>query len=652
MDDTPAPLSSQIDQARQVGYGDDDILDYLSSTRSDLAPKIKQARDSRYSSGDVVNYLKTSSATPAPIPGMEKLGGVAPGGAGVPPLYKGHMVPPHRSWDSPVDWQGTLSDLGATNEVQRNPVVNAVTNVLGTPARGVKQMGRGIARMAGSGPAGTGPSGRDVAGGTADIVEGGMQAATPLLPGSLAAAPGATLSGLVTGTGIGVGTEAGLNAMGVAPEYSRLGGDVAGFFAGGVGASAGNRLRARFNPKAALEQAKGPLMEEAAPNATPTRLAAGTQTQSDISGNITNWDQQADTAYKNLRAIASRPENTTRIQTGTTTSPVVDAQGNPITTPVFENIEGATDYRPVKAAAQPFIEQLERTIPLSQRDASPGLTALRQMTQQPDYVSLDTAMSDLSTIQDLARTQDHPALRRRANGIAAAIVPPLRSAVNDAVGQMGQEAVDNLAQGRLLTKRKYAAGDVMNSLPEEPVQLAQKLTSQGDRNVNLLQSVAQISPQSIPNLARAALEGIMKPTMTRQGYAQAQQQWNALGDQTKQILFPDPAMRSKLNNFFTTAAQGATDRAVGAITATGAMMWHHPTLGIATLLSRRKLADILMTPYGPDMLSQGMKTPVTSRLAPVLYQGVMGQGGQPPTPSPVAAQNRSQPSQTVAQLNQ
>lgn len=56
-------FSSQINEARQNGHSDDDIIGYLSA-RPDLAPKIKEAKSSGYGSSDILGYL--GKQTPAP----------------------------------------------------------------------------------------------------------------------------------------------------------------------------------------------------------------------------------------------------------------------------------------------------------------------------------------------------------------------------------------------------------------------------------------------------------------------------------------------------------------------------------------------------------------------------------------------------------
>lgn len=85
---------------------------------------------------------------------------------------------------------------------------------------------------------GTGP---DAARGTSNLIEGGMQAATPVLPHMLMNAPFRTVLSMLVGGGVGAGSEAISGALGAQPEYAHLTGDVLGGAAGAgtYGAGAG-----------------------------------------------------------------------------------------------------------------------------------------------------------------------------------------------------------------------------------------------------------------------------------------------------------------------------------------------------------------------------------------------------------------------------
>jgi len=76
------------------------------------------------------------------------------------------------------------------------------------------------------------------AGALSEMVRGGMRTLTPLLPAAFLSAPINTLAGLAMGSVTGMGTEEYLRRRGVDPGYAALGGDVAGFAAGGLAAEA------------------------------------------------------------------------------------------------------------------------------------------------------------------------------------------------------------------------------------------------------------------------------------------------------------------------------------------------------------------------------------------------------------------------------
>ena len=64
-DQTTPNIKDQIDQARQLGYGEDEILGFLSN-RPDLAPKIAQAQSSGYGTGEILDYLGKGTQTKPP----------------------------------------------------------------------------------------------------------------------------------------------------------------------------------------------------------------------------------------------------------------------------------------------------------------------------------------------------------------------------------------------------------------------------------------------------------------------------------------------------------------------------------------------------------------------------------------------------------
>jgi len=151
------------------------------------------------------------------------------------------------------------------------------------------------------------PGLRNKAGGASEIIRGGLDVATPLLPDAIAKAPLETMLTMGTGIAAQAGTEKLLKAAGVPPEYAALGSDlVAVFGAGGAYA----KLRAL---------SKLPLVAEANTYAGKLRTALERAKDTKLSANDRAGARaQADSLIEGLRkteqgkapavAVIARPQ--------------------------------------------------------------------------------------------------------------------------------------------------------------------------------------------------------------------------------------------------------------------------------------------------------------------------------------------------------
>ncbi len=106
---------------------------------------------------------------------------------------------------------------------------------LGVPITAAREVGGGVVQAAGGAKqwlTGAGEGGRVQ--GALDVVEGGMRAGLPLLLEGLATAPIKTLTGLISGIGIGKATEKVAEATGADSRWSRLLADISGLVGGGL----------------------------------------------------------------------------------------------------------------------------------------------------------------------------------------------------------------------------------------------------------------------------------------------------------------------------------------------------------------------------------------------------------------------------------
>lgn len=589
-------------------------------------------------------------------------------------------------------------------------VGSTASRVLNMPRRGVEKIVQGTEQIAGAKekPLPTEPPttpGRRVAGGVSQIVRGVGEAAAPVaLPIAAVAAPIPTAIALATGAAAGYGAEKGAKALGLAPEYSALLGDAANIVAGGLGPkmtaglfnllkvqpsggaaaaelvkfadehniplsaaartgierlrrwqakTAGSKVAQRS--QAATQEGLTRTGQELLGQPPESRLQAGIGVAEKMKGAREEYAKGEKTAYTQLEDIETAHTKevvtgTRRVETG-----VLDQNGKPIVReePITEQIGLPVNLTRAKSRLEPLLADIERQMPIAQREQSAGLQGLRNLLEAPDTVSATTADGYLSSIKTLLRAQNVNPKSKRLLGEALDAVSP---AVDQAVAQGGPEAVEALAEGRRLTRAKYAAERTLKALrvpkadefPLEPVKLTKKLTAPGDVNIGLLRKVEADAPDSLPAVGRAMLQGFLEMTPDK-----ALKRWNEFGDQSKAILL-NPQQIAQWGRLFrladleartpragatgtpaqTTVASFLTRHAMRLLPEAAGMLMHHPVagaVGSAVLyggkaLSARALAHIAWDPSFARLLTDRMETSLPSgAMAAAASRGVSDQ---------------------------
>ncbi len=211
------------------------------------------------------------------------------------------------------------------------------------------------------------------------------------------------------------------------------------------------------------------------------------------------------------------------------------------------------DLRAVKSMLRPFYDRLMRQLPITQARSSPGLKAIENIVNGPDFGPVSQVDTDLGIIKGLARGADLPELRDVSQGLAAQAVKRLDEAVRDAVAKAGPDATRALEEGRAATRAKYAVSDVLNGLRDEPVQAFGQAVYAKDAGIARLRELAKHAPAEMPRIGRAYLEDLLGKATAEGGFDKAQtvqSAWANLGPQTKQLLFPEPGQVQALDNYF------------------------------------------------------------------------------------------------------
>ena len=312
-----------------------------------------------------------------------------------------------------------------------------------------------------------------------------------------------------------------------------------------------------------------------------------------------------------------------------------------------ERVNLPVDLVAVKQALKPIYDRMMRQLPITQARSSPGLKAIENIVNGPDFAPVSQVDMDLGQIKGIARGADLPELRDLSQGLAAQAIKQLDEAVQTAVAKAGPEASDLLTEGRNATRGKYQAADVLRELREEPVQAFNQTTWAHDAGIDRLRRVVEMAPGEISKVGRAYLDGLLETATAEGGFGKAQgiaAKWQALGPKTKDILFGNEVARD-LDSFFLLAKKAAENpnpSGTGFITSIGAqgvILVTNPAAGVAVQVAGATLAKLLRAPKVVRALTQGFtlsgRTPAGAAAANAIFTEARRLG------IPLAAQNQA-----------
>lgn len=420
--------------------------------------------------------------------------------------------------------------------------------------------------------------------------------------------------------------------------------------------AAGVAESARAAERSTLAAAGEREVANLAPDATgpvPQPLDVGEAIHKTAIENEQKHSLAADDAYNVLRSIENQPQFKATLQTGTKlVDGGLDENGNPTQkrVPVMEDVQLPVDYRGLKAAVKPLLADVLRPMSIAQEQSSTGIKAMRNIVDSPDFVPASVADQDLGALKGIMR--ESPQSRSVAQAKFAADI--LSKQVDAAVERAGPDAVAALKQGRDSTVNKYAAQDFQKQLgftdvgtsratPGSAVDLVNNLTRPGDRSIDLLRAVKENTPEHLPALAQATVQGLIEQGSRDAGMdapkATLRKVLN-MGDQTKQILFGDRAQA--IENWFTLnkrLADDANPSGSGKVLAAlklGGLVISSPLTGVPILVGAKPLARMLFEPTATRNLIAAMKTPASSPGAGLLARDILKAAG-PDGVTPVSA---------------
>jgi hypothetical protein len=367
---------------------------------------------------------------------------------------------------------------------------------------------------------------------------------------------------------------------------------------------------------------QGGKIAEGVSQGAATDESAGNAVRDTLNDYIKEKAGEASNAYdERLAKIEADPKNAQTVQTGTRQidTGLVDANNNPIvhTEPITETIALPVDRRAAKMALKPVLDEMQRTMPVTQQQASVGLKALENIVNGPDFAPLSVTDKDLGAVKSIVRGADNPNALNTSQGLAQKGVMQLEKAVQATAQKAGPEAVQALRDGRTATIAKWDAADLLSGLNEEPVKVFNKLTSSGDTNINTLREIGERAPDALPQIGRAYLEGLFQKAFAEAGTDRpgaTLTQWKNLGQGTKELLYGSETSK-ELDNFFTLAKKAAENpnpsgsAYVAQMLPTLGLLAFKPHVGVPIVIGTKVLSKMLFNPKAARALADGLQLP-------------------------------------------
>ncbi len=289
-------------------------------------------------------------------------------------------------------------------------------------------------------------------------------------------------------------------------------------------------------------------------------VAAGDALQNALSTRIKNGQDTAKSLYDEVRAAVAK--NVKNVQTGTTTSKVLDANGNPIMTPIMSAVESPVDLDAVRRDLQPIYDDLSRKLPIDRKTSSPAYTALRDVMENGDtHMSAMDFDSFLGSLKSITRNGSSPNLSNKSQMLATQMIASGEKRLDDALASAGPNVKATLQRARDAVKGYHDTDDFLQDLrssPQEPYKSAsifRSLLRPGDNNYERLESIAQRAPETVPVVGQTFLQELMDKATREGGWGRSagvDATWANLGPRTKQLLFGQKGTEA-LNDFFIAA---------------------------------------------------------------------------------------------------
>ena len=226
-----------------------------------------------------------------------------------------------------------------------------------------------------------------------------------------------------------------------------------------------------------------------------------------------------------------------------------------------EIIGAEVKLAPIQDKLRGLYEELSQNMPTTQKDASPGYTRLKAIVEEkrPSKSAMELDR-DLSEIKRVLRSEQKDYAATPSGRYAAATINAIEGELQSAIELAGgKAAVNNLLKARKGVKEMHTALDALEQiLPKadgpaanSSANLFNRLTAEGDTNINKLLEIKQVAPRALKDLGATYVEGALQKITGEAGQADlaaARTAYKRLGPRTRAELFGE--LGPELDEFF------------------------------------------------------------------------------------------------------
>lgn len=383
--------------------------------------------------------------------------------------------------------------------------------------------------------------------------------------------------------------------------------------------------------EAGLTRVAGELADQAYPSVVTPEMAGKTVVKA-LQQKVQDLQLPENEGYEQAWQGRDKPQFTYNMPVRTVRTPVLDATGSPTgefqeAPPVKKQVNMPVDVRDIKDQLQSVFQEMQ-WMPAADRASSAGYQAVKNILEGDDFIPAWQAEKGLSGLKTMARTDNVSGVRNASQGIGAQIIPQLQEGINGAVAFTGDDALRGLQQGRAMHATKMEVADLADQLRTEPVQAFNQLTYGRDAGIDFLRKIADQTPDSMPKIGRAYVDQLFDQATREGGFGRAQtilKQWQQLGPETKALLYPNPALRAGLDNFFKGAQMvGENPNPSGTAVVTQATQLN-PLRWMAGYVGSK----LLFSPRGVALLTKSLRAGAPSALMAQIRDLAGTPGGAP-----------------------